>query len=267
MPTAASPSIDHLEQTWRSLIELCADLSEEEWKRPTGCPGWSVQDNVAHLIDYEARALGRPAPEGGSVAVPHARNPLGESNEVGVAHRRRRSGQEVLAELREVVAARRGQLRDLGEDDLEREVPTPAGRGTLAGMLTLRVMDTWAHEQDIRRAVGRPGHDRGPAVEEAVSHLARFLPIIVAKRAGAPDGARIAVEIGDVHGCVVEVAGGRGRLVEPAAAPAVVTVRLTMPVTTFVALVGGRSDAPSDVEIEGDEELGRRIVEVLGFMP
>jgi hypothetical protein len=40
-----------------------------------------------------------------------------------------------------------------------------------------------------------------------------------------------------------------------------------MPVTTFVALVGGRSDAPSDVEVQGDEELGRRIVGALGFMP
>jgi uncharacterized protein (TIGR03083 family) len=123
----------------------------------------------------------------------------------------------VLAELREVVAARGEQLRDLGVDDLQREVPTPAGRGTLADMLTLRVMDTWAHEQDIRRAVGRPGHDRGPAVEEAVSYFTRFLPIVVAKRAGAPDGACISVEVGDVHRCVVEVAGGRGRVLEPAA--------------------------------------------------
>jgi uncharacterized protein (TIGR03083 family) len=269
MPTAASPSIDNLEATWRSLLELCADLSEEEWKRPTGCPGWSVQDNVAHLIDYEARALGRPAPEVGQVTGPHTRNALGESNEVGVAHRRDRSGHEVLTELREVVAARAEQLRALRVEDLQREVPTPAGSGTLADMLTLRVMDTWSHEQDIRRAVGRPGHDRGPAVEEAVSYFARFLPFVVARRAGAPDGAVVEVEVGDVHRCAVEVSGGRGRVLEPAAGEggAASTVRLAMPTTTFVALVGGRSDAPSDVAIEGDEELGRRIVDVLGFRP
>ena len=269
MATAASPSIENLEQTWSSLVELCADLSEEEWKRPTGCPGWSVQDNVAHLIDYEARALGRPAPEGGPISGPHTRNPLGESNEVGVAHRRDLSGQEVLAELREVVAARAAQLRELSVEDLQREVPTPAGTGTLADMLTLRVMDTWSHEQDIRRALGRPGHDRGPAVEEAVSYFTRFLPFVVAKRAAAPEGAVVELEVGDVHRCAVEVVGGRGRLLERVAAEGAAssTVRLAMPTTTFAALVGGRSDAPSDVVIEGDVELGRRIVGGLGFMP
>ncbi len=78
-----SPSIEHLEVTWQSILELCADLTEDEWKRPTGCPGWSVQDNVAHLVDYESGALGRPRPE---VPLPEARdhlkNPLGEANEL-----------------------------------------------------------------------------------------------------------------------------------------------------------------------------------------
>jgi hypothetical protein len=40
-----------------------------------------------------------------------------------------------------------------------------------------------------------------------------------------------------------------------------------MSATTFVALVGGRSDAPDDVTVDGDTELGRRIVEHLGFLP
>ncbi len=265
MPPSASPSIDHLEQTWRSLIDVCSDLSEEEWKRPSGCPGWSVQDNVSHLIDYEARALGRPGPEEEPAARPHTRNALGESNEVGVEHRRGRPGADVLAELREVTAARAAQLRALTADDLEREVATPAGPGTVADMLRLRVMDTWSHEQDIRRAVGRPGHDRGPAVEETVTYFTHFLPIVVAKRAGAPDGTVAVFDVGDVHRCAIAVAGGRGRVLDTD--PDQWRVRLAMPATTFGALVGGRDDVPDDVTIEGDEELGQRIVAALGFMP
>lgn len=265
MPSSASPSIDHLEQLWRSLIELCAGLSDDQWERPTGCPGWSVKDNVSHLVDYESRALGRPAPAGAAVSRPNTRNALGESNEVGVEHRRGRRGDEVLAELKEVTAARVAQLHRLAADDLLTEVVTPAGPGTVASMLRLRVMDTWSHEQDIRRALARPGHERGPAVEEAVGHLAGFLPVIVAKRAGAPDGAVVVFEVEGVHRSTVVMVDGRGR-----AADADVdswTVRLVMPPTTFVALVGGRSDAPDDVVVEGDVELGRRIVAVLGFMP
>jgi len=263
--SSASPSIGHLEQIWRSLSELCSGLSDEEWMRPTGCPGWSVQDNVAHLVDYEWRALGRPAPAGQAVPRPNTRNALGESNEVGVEHRRGRRGEEVLAELQEVTTARTAQLHALSEDDLLTEVATPAGPGTVASMLRLRVMDTWAHEQDIRRALARPGHDRGPAVQEAVGHLAGFLPVIAAKRAGAPDGTVVVLEVDGVHRSTVEVVDGRGRTADPDTGSW--TVRLTMPSTTFVALVGGRSDAPDDVAIEGDVQLGRRIVAALGFMP
>ena len=267
-PTAgppASPSIENLERTWASLFELCADLTEEEWKRPTGCPGWSVQDNVSHLVDYESRAAGRPAPEGIALRMPHTKNPMGEANEVGVDHRRGRPGAEVLAELREVAAERSAQLRALTAEDLGREMLTPAGPGTLADMLRLRVMDTWSHEQDIRRALGRPGHDDGPAVLESVDYWSRSLPYVVAKRAGAPDGTTVVFEVGRRRRFAVEVVSGRGRLA--GVVPDTPTVRLAMSTTTFAALVGGRSDAPDDVTVTGDEVLGGRIVASLGFLP
>lgn len=264
MTAAVSPSIDNLDRTWQSLIELCSTFTDEEWARPTGCPGWSVQDNVSHLVDYESRALGRPAPTGEPVARPHTKNALGESNEVGVEARRGRSGGEVLDELREVTAARSAQLHALTADDLRREVATPAGPGTLADMLTLRVMDTWSHEQDIRRAVGRPGHERGPVVDEAIGYFCRFLPLVVAKRSGAPDGTSVVFDIGATT-CGVAVVDGRGVATDEH--PTTPTVRLSMPATTFAALVGGRADAPDDVVIAGDVALGQAVIGALGFMP
>jgi hypothetical protein len=63
------------------------------------------------------------------------------------------------------------------------------------------------------------------------------------------------------------VVDGRARPVEDEAAAGPPTVRLAMPATTFGALVGGRSDAPDDVVIDGDVELGRRIVGSLAFLP
>src|SRR3546814_7383683 len=141
MSTAITPSIDNLALTWRSLDEVCTGLTEEQWKTATGCPGWTVQDNVAHLVDYEASALGRPranhVPAGGD----HLKNPLGESNEVGVDARRGWTGEEVLEELRQVSAERFVQLLALTADDLSEPIDTPAGPGTLADMLTLRVIN------------------------------------------------------------------------------------------------------------------------------
>jgi hypothetical protein len=42
--------IDTLEATFLSLSNLGRQLSEEQWKLPTDCPGWSVQDNLSHLV-------------------------------------------------------------------------------------------------------------------------------------------------------------------------------------------------------------------------
>jgi uncharacterized protein (TIGR03083 family) len=194
-----------------------------------------------------------------------AQNAIGESNEVGVDYRRSQSGGEVFDEFREVVAARLAQLHALTADDLKREVVTPAGPGTLADMLRLRVMDTWSHEQDMRRALGRPGHVEGPAAEEAVGFFAGFLPLIVGKRAGAPEGATVAVEVGDCYRSAIEIINGRATIAERE--PENVTVALSIPPATFAALVGGRSDVPDDVEISGDEALGKAIVDQLGFLP
>jgi uncharacterized protein (TIGR03083 family) len=264
-PVPASPSIAHLELLWESISGVCADLSEDEWRLPTGCPGWTVQDQVAHLIDYESGALGRPRPDHTPRDLAHTKNAMGESNEVGVDFRRPQPGHEVLAELREVAAARSAQLRSLSAADLAHEITTPAGPGTVADMLTLRVMDTWSHEQDIRRAVGRPGHDSGPAVAEAVAYFSRFLPLIVGKRAAAPDGTLVVFDIGDVHHLAVEVVDGRAREAAPSAAEP--TVTLSLAPSTFAALVGGRSDAPDDARIGGDEVLGRTILSCLAFLP
>src|SRR3954447_4668155 len=125
MTSAITPSIDNLETTWRSLDVLCASLSDDEWAQPTGCPGWSVQDNMSHLIDYEAHALGRPGPEHAPADLSHTKNALGEANEVGVDFRRSLSGAQVLEEFREVTAARLAQIQGLTAGDLKREITTP----------------------------------------------------------------------------------------------------------------------------------------------
>ncbi len=260
-----SSSAGNLATAWRSIDALCSTFTDDDWRQPTGCPGWSVQDALAHLVDYEARALGRPAPEHMPRDVSHTKNDMGRSNEVGVDYRRSCTGAEVLEEFREVTAARVEQMRGWTDDDLGREVMTPAGPGTLADMLTLRVMDTWTHEQDIRRALGRPGGCDGPVADEAIGYFVRFLPYVVGKRAQAPDGSTVVFDIGPGRRVPIEVVNGRARIA--AEEPATPAVTITMPVGTFAAVVGGRSDVPDDIAIGGDQALGRKIVDSLTLMP
>lgn len=260
------PMVEHLAMTWASIDALCSSLGEADWKEPTGCPGWSVQDNLSHLVDYEAFALGRPRPDHVVADLSHAKNAMGESNEVGVDARRARSGREVLGEFREVTAERLERLERLTEEELDRKTQTPVGPGTVRDLLTLRVMDTWSHEQDIRRALRRPGHTDGPVVAHSIGYFCGFLPYVVGKLAAAPDGTTTVVLVGDLPPVAVEMTEGRGRLA--ASVPDEPTVLLRTDVSNFAALVGGRSDArPDDVDITGDTALGRRIVASLGFMP
>ena len=48
-------TIDKLEAIWRSVSALGAQLDEAQWKLPTDLAGWTVQDNLAHLIGTERR--------------------------------------------------------------------------------------------------------------------------------------------------------------------------------------------------------------------
>ena len=259
-----SASAENLAIVWSSIDQLCSGLPAGQWDRPTGCPGWTVKDHLSHLVDYEARALGRPAPGPEPGPLPHVKNEMGRANEIGVDARRPVPGPAVLEEFREVTAERLAQLGRLTEQDLAGPAMTPAGPGTVADLLTLRVMDSWSHEQDIRRAVGRPGDEESPAAEEAVDYFIRFLPYVVGKRAAAPEGSKVVFRIGGRSPLPVEVTAGRGRV---AAGPDDATVSLEIPVASFAALACGRGDAPGDAVITGDRQLGQRVLGSMGIMP
>ena len=54
-----------LVDVWRSACDdfsaLVQKLDELEWSLPTDCPGWSVQDVVAHAAALESEVAGDPA--------------------------------------------------------------------------------------------------------------------------------------------------------------------------------------------------------------
>ncbi|MGZ8734793.1 MAG: maleylpyruvate isomerase N-terminal domain-containing protein, partial [Acidimicrobiia bacterium] len=66
--------VDGLDVVWTSLADLGATLSQREWLTETECPGWTVQDNLAHIIGIEATILGRPNPDHEPAGGPHVKN-------------------------------------------------------------------------------------------------------------------------------------------------------------------------------------------------
>jgi uncharacterized protein (TIGR03083 family) len=260
--------VDALEEVWQSIEQLGSGLNEVEWKTETKCPGWSVQDNVAHLIGIESTIMGEPAPDHTPPDAPHVKNDVGRANEVWVDSRRGRTGAEVLQEFRQVTRRRIEALRGMTDEGFSAESWTPAGPGTVRDLLPFRIFDSWAHEQDIRRAVHKPGHQDGPAAQLALGRVTGALPFVVGKKVKPADGTTVVFDH-DGGTTAVGMDGGRGKPLD--APPADPTVRLTMDTDTLVRLGMGRGDpteilASGTVKIDGDQELGRRIVGEMNFL-
>lgn len=260
--------VDTLEEVWRSIDALGSTLSEEQWKTETECPGWSVQDNLAHVIGTESSILGRPTPDHTPPDLPHVKNDMGRANEIWVDSRRARSGAEVLEEFREVTAARIAALRAMTPDDFSADSWTPAGPGTVRDLLPFRIFDSWSHEQDMRRALGIPGDLEGRPAELSLGRIENFLPYVVGKKVKPADGTTV-VFAWDRRTTDLVMEGGRAKPLDPP--PAEPTVRLTMEVDTLVRLGLGRGD-PDEilrsgaVTLAGDEDLGRTIVKEMNVL-
>ncbi|PWI41159.1 maleylpyruvate isomerase family mycothiol-dependent enzyme [Streptomyces sp. ICBB 8177] len=266
------PYIDAWTHSIEAISELVTPLSEGEWNRATECPGWSVRDVVSHVIGFECEALGDPRP---IHSLPrdlyHVTDEFSRYCEVQVDVRRCHTAPEMTSELEYTIIRRSRQLRN------ETRAPETTVRGlmgrevTLELQLRMRAFDVWVHEQDLRRALDRPGNPDSPGALVTRDFLLPQLPKVVAKEAGAPAGSAV---VFDVHGPVefmrtVRVdAEGHGTIDGSVSLGPAVT--LAMDWETFVRLACGRvrGEAVADlVKTEGDQELAAAILGKMAVTP
>ena len=125
--------VDMLDELWRSIEEFGRELDEVDWKRPTECPGWTVQDNLVHLTALERFILGDPLPsEDVPDDLPHVKNDIGKANERWIESRRSWTGAEALEEFHTATRARIDHLRALEPSGFDADSWTPMGPGTVA---------------------------------------------------------------------------------------------------------------------------------------
>ncbi|MGP4022336.1 maleylpyruvate isomerase family mycothiol-dependent enzyme [Actinomadura sp. 3N407] len=253
------------EQTIRSTLGLAATLGEADWDLPTECPGWTVKDQFAHLVGVELDLLGDPRPDIDVPEFDHIRNEFGQVLEKAVHVRRPVPGPAVAAELADALERRLAELPGMDPDRL---VMCPDGReGPYSRFMQFRAMDCWTHEQDVRRAVGRPGNLDAPAAHCFWDLLSAVLPRVVARAAKPAPGESVALKISDpldLHVAVRVDDDGRGHWTGPADP----TAELAMTWETYVRLTAGRC-APGavTVEITGDRDLATRVLANMAITP
>ncbi|MDG3017217.1 maleylpyruvate isomerase family mycothiol-dependent enzyme [Speluncibacter jeojiensis] len=114
----------------RDLADFLDTLTDDEWTRPSLCPGWSVRDVAGHVPSYDL--LGWPALLS---LFARSRFSLSRCNQAGVDRSRRQSTDELVATLRAHAV--------------------PRGVTTMFGS-AIALTDAVIHHQDIRRALDRP---------------------------------------------------------------------------------------------------------------
>jgi uncharacterized protein (TIGR03083 family) len=277
--TAARPDdrLVQLVETWHracaDFVALVRDLPREQWELPTDLEGWTVKDNVAHVAHLEAVLAGAPEESVEVGEAAHLKGLMNYYTEQGVLARRDRDMTSLVEEIEQAVATRYAALQ--AHPPTDGSAPPPKTPGDIpwdtSTLLSNRPLDVWMHGQDIRRAVGRPGDYDSPAAQHVMSVFGRALPMVVGKRLAPPAGTAVRVEVPDAGlGWTVQVGddGRAAQLDEAAAAVATPTTTVALSPEDFVLLAGGRRGPEATAAvIEGDEELGRRLLTSLAVTP
>lgn len=262
-------TVDALASVWSSTSQLLGTLTDEQWSAPTALPGWDVSAVVAHVIGTEDMLEGNPVPEVDldEDATGHVRNDIGAANERWIRSMAELPPAELLERFDATTARRLAALREMTQGEWDAESFTPAGRDTFGRFMQIRVFDSWIHEQDIREAVGRPGHGAGQAVVVTLDEIATALGFVIGKRAGVPSGRSLTFELTGSSGrrFHVEVAD-RAAVVPALDGPADVTISLG--VVPFTRLCAGRAtidDLRDQVSLKGDADLGEQVLANLAY--
>jgi uncharacterized protein (TIGR03083 family) len=261
--------IDVWWQAINDFTELLGDLPTEEWSTPTDLPGWDVRACASHTAHLEGILAGAPEETADVGEPPHVTSLMGLYTEIGVINRRDATPDAIINEIREAATSRHTAL--LADPPTDAQAKPKAIFGgvpwTWETLLRNRPLDVWMHEQDVRRAVGRPGGMDGAPARHTADYLAETLGFILAKRVGAPAGTTAVLEMAghDPHAYTVNDAGRGERL---SAIPAAPTVRLRMDRESFIVQAGGRrAPEPDAITVEGDDTLGQQILDALATTP
>jgi len=266
------------QQTTQAVIDLGRSCSDADFDLPTACPGWTVKDQISHVVGLESWLHTGDVPRVDLPDYDHVRHEAGKFIERSVEQRRGMLGAKVVNEL-ETIAAKRVEQFSAPEMTLETIVrgawgPAPAGEN-----LRTRILDIWTHEQDIRQALRRPGNLDSGGATVFMELLFASLPRLVARSAGIEPGNVVIID------STGPVAGRAGVWVEASddgkprgiplfsgiahdGDPEDVFTTITLSTDALTRRAAGRGGL-EDIHftVQGDEDVARRVLENLVLVP
>ncbi|MEU6088921.1 TIGR03084 family metal-binding protein [Streptomyces sp. NPDC047085] len=148
-----TPVFDDLREESRELELIVAELTDEQWALATPAARWSIAHQIAHLHWTDQAALLAVTDEGGFREVVEKALSAPDSFVDDAADEGARlAPAELLARWREGRAALDRALRAAAPQG--KRFPWFGPPMSAASMATGRLMETWAHGQDVADALG-----------------------------------------------------------------------------------------------------------------
>ena len=189
MPDALAVLLDDLAAEHAALDAVVAALPVDAWDAPTPSPGWRVRDQIGHLSYFDERGA-RSASDPAAFVAETERDLADPDSFHAKAERlgRELTGDALLHAWRAARAACVDALRAAPEGA---RLPWYGPPMSVRSFATARLMETWAHGQDVVDALGL-----GAGVRPPTDRLAHVCHIGVSTRAwsyrvrglDAPDG-------------------------------------------------------------------------------
>ncbi|MCW2571941.1 MAG: hypothetical protein JWO88_1999 [Frankiales bacterium] len=195
MPADIGALLSDLRDEQAALDERVAGLTEQQWRTPSPAEGWDVADCIGHLAYFDRTAvLALTDPEAFAAHASWILTVLHSNPDVVDA--RAGSGADLLDAWR---AGREALYERVVGADPAARVPWYGPAMSLASFVTARLMEAWAHGQDVSDALSLPA-----VVSERLRHVCH---IGVGARAYAfavhqvvDDGAPVRVELSGLGG-------------------------------------------------------------------
>ena len=144
--------LDDLRAESEELDALVADLDDAGWATPTPAPGWTIAHQIAHLAWTDDKAiLAATDPDGFAADLQAAAAHVATFVDEGAAEGARAEPAALLARWR---AGRERLAEALAAVPVGEKVPWYGPPMSPASMVTARLMETWAHAQDVFDALG-----------------------------------------------------------------------------------------------------------------
>lgn len=144
--------VDDLAAETAVINDVLMTRSDADWDLPTPAEGWAIRDQISHLAYFDETATLAASDPDRFRAEASALVAIGDGFPDAIAERYRMMP---IAELKDWFTAARGALIEtFGEIDPKTRLPWYGPDMSAASSVTARLMETWAHGQDIVDTLG-----------------------------------------------------------------------------------------------------------------